>query len=492
MSERYILSIDQSTQSTKALLFDSKGNLTAHADLQHRQIVDSCGYVEHNISEILNNTLSVCRLVVEKAGIDRSRIAAVGITNQRETIAVWEKGTAKPLYNAIVWQCSRASELCEALGKHADTVRRKTGLNLSPYFSAAKLSWLFKNVPAVADAQKKGTLCCGTMDSWLIYNLTKEQAFKTDYSNASRTQLFNIHTLKWDEQLCSMFGVKISSLPTVCMSDHIYGYTDLGGFLNSPVPICGVLGDSHAALLGQNCTKLGQVKATYGTGSSVMMQTGGKLHESKNGLVTSLAWGFNGKIEYVLEGNLNYTGAVVSWMRDKAGLISSDSETELFATQANPDDKCYFVPAFTGLGAPYWDSEATGMFTGITRTTGKAELVKAGLESIGYQITDLIRLMSQCSGLTVHRLKVDGGPTVNRYLMQFQSNIADVELIVPNFQELSAFGAAVAAGVSVGLYDTDTLFSDVQHTQYLPNADSKWRQAHYDGWQKAIKQTLNK
>ncbi len=490
MNQRYILSVDQSTQGTKAMLFDAQGHLTARCDKAHQQIVDANGWVEHDPEEILKNTLQVCCEVIRKAGVEKDQVAAMGISNQRETITVWDRDTGKPLHNAIVWQCARASELCRELSSHADEIKHKTGLHLSPYFSAPKLAWLLQNIPEVAAAQEKGTLCCGTMDSWLIYHLTRERSFKTDYSNASRTQLFNIRTLKWDAELCALFGVAEASLPEVRMSDSLYGHTDLGGFLNTEIPICGVLGDSHGALLGQQCRLPGQVKATYGTGSSVMMQTGEKLFESDNGLVTSLAWGLDGKVEYVLEGNLNYTGAVVSWMRDMAGLISNDAETETLSNSANPEDRCYFVPAFTGLGAPYWDSDATGMFTGITRTTGRAEFVKAGLESIGYQITDLLRLMSECANIPVAQLRVDGGPTGNRYLMQFQSDIAGTALRVPNLQELSGLGAAIAAGMSIGFYDASLLENSLSYTSYHPKQGEEWRSAHYHGWQQAIKQVL--
>lgn len=492
MSEMYVLSVDQSTQGTKAMLFDARGKLKARADCPHRQIVDGNGWVEHDPEEILENTLQVCREVVKKGAIDKAQIAAMGISNQRETVAVWDRVTGKPLHNAIVWQCARAKELCRKLSANGDMVKRKTGLPLSPYFSAAKLAWMLQTVPAVAEARERGTLCCGTMDCWLVFRLTRERAHKTDYSNASRTQLLNIRELTWDRELCTLFGVPMESLPEICMSDALYGHTDLGGFLDVPIPICGVLGDSHAALLGQNCRTPGEVKATYGTGSSVMMQTGQRLCESDNGLVTSLAWGLNGKVVYVLEGNLNYTGAVVSWMKDQVHFIEKEAETELLANDANPEDKCYFVPAFTGLGAPYWDSAATGMFTGITRTTGRAELVRAGVESIGYQITDLLRLMEECTGIPIAQLRVDGGPTANRYLMQFQSDIAGISLRVPDLQELSGFGAAIAAGLHVGIYTAETLESGISHTCYQPQKDAIWRTGHYNGWQQAVHQVLNR
>ncbi|MCI8757168.1 MAG: glycerol kinase GlpK [Oscillospiraceae bacterium] len=489
MSKRYILAIDQSTQGTKGILFDQQGVFVARTDRSHRQFVDEKGWVEHDPEEILTNTLAVARDVVQKAGIGKEEIAALGISNQRETVMAWDRSTGKPLYRAIVWQCARAKEICEGMQDQKDLVKSRTGLNLSPYFSAAKLTWIMQNVPEAGRQADKGCLCCGTMDSWLVYQLTTNHAFKTDYSNASRTQLLNIHTLQWDEDLCKLYGVPKNSLPEVCMSDSVFGNTTFCGWLEHPIPICGVLGDSHGALLGQECRKPGMIKATYGTGSSVMMQTGKRLVESKD-LVTSLAWGLGGHVEYVLEGNLNYTGAVVSWLKNEAGLLANDAESEALARAANPNDRAYFVPAFTGLGAPYWDSEATGLLTGVTRTTGRAEIVKACVECIAYQITDLIRLMKQDSDLPVTELRVDGGPTANQYLMQFQSDISGVALSVPNLQELSGMGAAYAAGFSVGMYDPATAYAHVQRKSYESRMEHPRRETLYRGWQQAIRQAL--
>lgn len=486
---KYILSVDQSTQGTKAMLFNEQGELTARTDLPHRQIVNEKGWVEHDPLEILENTLQVCRAVINKADIPTSSICAMGVSNQRETVLVWDRETGKPLYNAIVWQCARAKDLCAELSEYADLVKYKTGLNLSPYFSAPKLRWIMDNVPAVREAAVADRLCCGTIDSWLIFHLTEEQAFKTDYSNASRTQLLNIHTLQWDEKLCGIYRVPLSSLPEVCMSDSVFGHTDLGGFLEAPVPICGVLGDSHGALLGQACLAPGQVKATYGTGSSVMMQTGSQLVESKD-LVTSLAWGLDGKVEYVLEGNLNYTGATISWLKNDVKLIEGAAETEALACVANPADRCILVPAFTGLGAPYWDSEASAILCGMTRTTGKAEIVKAALESIGYQIADLLTLMEKDSGIPISQLRVDGGPTANRFLMQFQSDIAGCALWVPPLQELSGMGAAYAAGFAVGLYPRKDIFRHIHYQVYNPLKTDNWRTQKQALWQSAIRQTM--
>lgn len=488
--ERYILAIDQSTQGTKAMLFDAEGRLTARADRPHQQYVDDHGWVSHDLEEIWENTLAVTRDVVQKAGIRSEQVLAVGLTNQRETVAAWDRSTGKAAAPAIVWQCARAKELCEELTPYADTIREKTGIPLSPYFSAPKMAWLLRNDPHVAALAERGQLCMGTIDSFLVYRLTEEKAFKTDYSNASRTQLLDLHSLQWDAELCRLYGVPMDCLAEVCMSDSLFGHTTLGGLLEQPVPLCGVLGDSHAALLGQNCRTPGQTKATYGTGSSVMMQTGERLVVSNCGLVTSLAWGLDNKVEYVLEGNLNYTGAVITWLKQNVALLAADNESEKLAREACPTDKTYFVPAFTGLGAPYWDSEATGLLTGITRTTGKAEIVKAGLECIGYQITDLVERMAQDAQLPLAELRVDGGPTANAYLMQFQSDIAQVVVSVPEIRELSGFGAACAAGFACGFYDPQRVHAQMQRNTYTPAMTPAEREVRCNGWQHAVQQAL--
>ena len=486
----YILAVDQSTQGTKGLVFDRLGRLVARADRPHRQIIDENGYVEHDPMEILHNTLAVCADVISKAGIQPRQIAAMGISNQRETTVAWNKENGQPVMNAIVWQCARAAKVAEKHKEEAEAIRRATGIVLSPYFPAAKMQWIMEHVPEAEKLDREGKLAMGTVDAWLVFNLTREKNFRTDYSNASRTQLFNIHTLNWDEDILKSFGISGKALPEVVMSDSVFGTTDLNGLLDEPVPICGVLGDSHGALFGQNCRKMGELKATYGTGSSVMMNIGAEPKLSDNGLVTSLAWGKNGKVEYVFEGNLNYTGAVISWLKDEIGLIESAADTCSMAQNANPEDRTYFVPAFTGLGSPYWDPDATGMFTGITRTTGRKELVKACVECIAYQITDLIELMRQDAGLPIHAVRVDGGPTANSYLMQFQSDIANCTIQIPQLQELSGMGAAYMAGISAGLYDPETIYDCIEYTKYEPDMTPQARQQHLTGWKDAVKQVI--
>lgn len=490
---KYVLGIDQSTQGTKALLFDEEGTLICRTDLPHKQYIDEKGWVEHDPEEIYANTLAVVKNLVEKAGVNKNDLAVLGISNQRETAMVWNRITGKPVYNAVVWQCARGAQICEEIEKdgHADMIRSHTGLQLSPYFSAAKISWVLKNVDGVQELAEKDELCCGTIDSWLVYKLTGGKEFRTDYSNASRTQMFNISELKWDKQVCGLFGIPISALPEVTDSDGEYGTTNFDGYLDHEIPIRGVLGDSHGALFGQGCVEKGMIKSTYGTGSSVMMNIGEKPVFS-NRVVTSLAWKLGGEVNYVLEGNINYTGAVITWLKDDLELISSPDETEQLAKESNSADKTYLVPAFTGLGAPYWDSEATGILTGMTRTTKRKEIVRAALDCIAYQITDVIKAMSAESGIDISELRVDGGPTKNKYLMQFQSDIAHVTVQVPSSEELSGIGAAYAAGIAVGIYNKEEVLNKMTRTRFTPQMQSDECVQKYTGWKNAVEQVLNK
>ncbi len=352
------------------------------------------------------------------------------------------------------------------------------------------MAWLVRNVPAVQEAALKGTLALGTMDSWVLFSLSEERAFATEPSNASRTQLFDIRERTWSQELCSAFGVPVTALAQVRASDSVFGHTTAGGFFSEPIPICGMLGDSQAALMGQGCLEPGQVKATYGTGSSIMMQIGAVPATSQAGLVTSMGWEFDGQVSYVLEGNINYTGAVVSWMKDDARLIGDPGDAEVCARRANPADSAYFVPAFTGLGAPYWDDSATGLLTGVTRTTGHDEIVKACLESIAYQIGDVVDAMRRDTGLDVAELRVDGGPTANAYLMQFQADVSTANVSVSSVAELSAAGAAYVAGHAAGVYDTNAIFRQIERTTYEPSMDERRREVLLAGWRAAIKQAM--
>lgn len=491
MTGRYVLGIDQSTQGTKALLFDGEGALVCRTDLPHRQIIDEKGWVEHDPEEIYLNTVQVVRDLVEKSGIDKNGICVLGISNQRETALVWDRESGKPVYNAIVWQCARGAAICRELDGHASMIRARTGLQLSPYFSAAKLAWVLRNVPGAQERARQGALCCGTIDSWLVYRLTGGREFRTDYSNASRTQLFNIGALEWDGEVCALFDIPLCCLPEPTDSNGEFGFTDFDGFLERPIPIRGVLGDSHGALFGQGCLKPGMTKATYGTGSSVMMNIGDRPVYSEQA-VTSLAWRMDGRAEYVLEGNINYTGAVISWLKDSLGLIASPGESQTLAEQANPLDTTYLVPAFSGLGAPYWDSEARAVISGMSRTTGKAELVRAAVESIAYQINDVLSAMEAAAGTELRELRVDGGPTKNGYLMQFQSDIAGIPVQVPSAEELSGIGAAYAAGTAAGVYTLDSLLGRMERTRFDPAMPADERGRRLDGWKAAVAKTLVK
>ncbi len=487
-----VLAIDQSTQGTKALLFDEEGRMVEKTSRPHEQYVNERGWVEHDAEEIMTNVLACARDVCKKAGVAAGEVRAVGISNQRETCLAWDRVRREPLARAIVWQCGRAQGVCDevraAQPGAEDVVREVSGMALSPYFSAAKMAWLLRNVEAVREARDAGTLCLGTIDSWLVFKLSEERLFLTEPSNACRTQLLDIRTGKWSSRLCDLFGVPREALPTVVCSDGVFGHTTMGGLFERAVPICGVLGDSQAALAAQNCLAPGDVKATYGTGSSVMMQTGPQLMESKNGLVSSIAWDFGGERSYVLEGNLNYTGAVISWLRDQMGLISGPGEVEGLIAAANPQDTAYFVPAFTGLGAPWWDAEATGLLTGVTRTTGRAEMVKACAESIPYQVADVLDALRADSGLEVGELRADGGVTANGYLMQFQADVAGADVVVPSLNELSAAGVAFVAGRSAGVYDGNAIFDQVSRTVFSPREEPGCITAKRAGWHAAVRQ----
>lgn len=437
--KKYVLAIDQSTQGTKGILFDAEGRLICRRDIAHEQIVNEKGWVSHDLDEIYRNTLQVVQDVVTEAGIAKEEIACLGISNQRETSAAWDRKTKEP---------------------------------------------------EVARAKQENRLCLGTIDSWLVFKLTKGEAFATDVSNASRTQLFNITDLKWDEEICGWFSVDAKTLPEVRDSNAFYGKTDFEGFFAEPIPILGVIGDSQGALYGQNCREKGLVKATYGTGSSVMMHAGDKPIVLDNGMVTSIAWGMDGKVSYVLEGNINYAGATVSWLKDNLGIITSAGETEAMAFAANPTDETYLIPAFSGLGAPYWKVDAKAMLYGMSRTTGKNEIVCAALESIAYQIADIVEGMQYDKGISKSVLRVDGGATENAYLMQFQSDILQKKVEVSACQEASAYGAALLSGEKAEIYD-DKVLSDLRACQvYEPKMPESKRQEKWQGWRNAMEKVL--
>ncbi len=475
---KYVLSIDQSTSGTKALILDETGALIGRSDLPHEQKISEKGWVSHDPVEIYSNTIETARQVIAAAKIDPADIAAIGISNQRETALIWDRETGEPVADAVVWQCGRAQDICDQLESHAETVRQKTGLRLSPYFPAAKWAWILENTPGLEEK----SLCCGTIDAWLVYKLTGQ--FKTDYSNASRTQLFNINTLRWDQELCGLFGIDIATLPQVCMSDSNFGETDFEGLLPHPVPVHGVLGDSHGALFGQGCVEPGMGKATYGTGSSVMVNIGDRPLFSDKGIVTSLAWGMGGKVSYVLEGNINYTGSVIKWLVDDLGLLQSSKDSGEVAATADPEDCTYLVPAFTGLGAPYWKSDAKAIICGMGRGTGRAEIVKAAEESIGYQIADIVNIM-RGEGVALSELRADGGPTRDKYLMQFQCDILNIPVVVPEREELSGIGAGYCTGIAAGVYP-ENIVAQNQSTTYSPGKEAFWREKCLTGWKSAL------
>ena len=494
--ERFMLSIDQSTQGTKAILLNSAGEVVGRRDVQHQQIIDAKGWVEHDLDEIWKNTKEAVREVLRATAIRSEQVVGLGISNQRETVAAWNRKTGEPICHAVVWQCPRGMEICEKVGARGfrAMIKEHTGLDLSPYFSASKLAWIYQNVPEARTLSEQDLLCFGTIDAWLIFKMTGGKSFKTDYSNACRTQLFNIHTLSWDEEVCGIFGIPMSSLPQVMDSDALFGATDLEGIFENPIPIMAVMGDSHSALFGQGCHRMGMAKATYGTGSSIMMHTGDRPVTDSQGLAVSLAWSRGGKAQYVLEGNINYTGAVITWMQKQLHLIADPAEAEALAREANAEDTTYMVPAFTGLGAPYWNSQATALITGMTRLTGRAELVKAGLTSIAYQIRDVVAAMDRAvkplGGEGISAIRADGGPTRNPYLMQFQADILGFPVEVPQSEELSGIGAAYMAGIGLGFYEERCLFEEKNRIKYIPQMASEERERRLSGWKKAIERTV--
>lgn len=484
MKKRYVISIDQSTQGTKALLFDETGKRILRRDKAHRQLINEQGRVSHDGEEIYRNTLQVVRELLEKSEINKNEIAALGITNQRETSIAWEKGTGRPAAHAVVWQCNRAAGICEELMEHNAFIQKVTGLPLSPYFPAAKYAWLLRNEPEVKRLLEEGRLCLGTMDSYLIYRLTGG-SFRTDYSNASRTQLMNLKTGAYEADLCRSFGIPMEALPEITDSDGNYGETDFEGLLSTPIPIRCVMGDSHAALFGQGCVHPGMVKTTYGTGSSIMMNVGEKPVVSRHGIASSVGFRRNNKTYYVLEGNLNYTGAVITWLKEDLKLIRDAAETEELAYRANPADHTCLVPAFSGLGAPYWASNAQAVLIGMSRTTGRAELAKAALDCIAEQITDIVEAMQKDAGVEIPEIKVDGGPTRNTYLMQLQSDLLGKSVQVPEVEELSGMGAAYGAGIAAGLYP-ETILEGLRRTEYRPCMEMVKREELRQNWLNAV------
>lgn len=476
---KYVLSIDQSTQSTKAILFDEAGAIVKRVDRKHKQIVNELGYISHDPVEIYENVLMSVRELITSCGIQHCDIKALGISNQRETTLIWDE-QGNPLADAVVWQCSRSKDIVKRFTAYQEEIYEITGLVLSPYFPASKMRWLLEHV------KPKGSYHLGTIDSWLLYRLTNKKAFKTDASNASRTQLFDLHTGTWSKHLCDLFDIDIHTLPKVCDSNSYFGTTDFDGFLDQPIPILSIMGDSHAALYGQGCHHEQQVKVTLGTGSSIMMNIGNQDRRSSHGLTTSLGWRINGQMSYVWEGNINYTGAVISWLQDDLGLIDDPNDTMKAIQLSNPKDETILIPAFSGLSAPYWKQQVKAMFYGMSRTTTKNELIKAGVESIAYQISDVLHAMSQDCGMPIVEVKTDGGPTKNEYLMQFLSDLVKATVLVSKQEELSAIGVAYMAGIQAGIYKEDEIFSKRSYSTYLAQMNEQDWKEHMDRWNQAM------
>lgn len=492
MGTQYVVSIDQSTQGTKAMLFDEYGLLVAAEVINHRQIIDNRGFVEHDGMEIAENVFTVVKNLINNSGIEKSQVLGIGVANQRESVIIWNRVTGQPIYNSIVWQCNRAAQLCERLSDSADYVQETTGLRLSPFFSGPKIAWVLENVPSAKQQAEQGQLCCGTMDSWVIYNLTNRVSHKTDYSNASRMMLMNLSTNDWDDDMCSLLGIPRSMLPEICDSDALFGFTDVDGLFERPIPIRCAVGDSHASLFGQGCFEKGMCMTGYGTGSCVMMNLGDKPLLSKHGVLTSIAWKTNGKIRYIFDGVINYSGAVITWICKDLGLAASPKETEILAKEANPEDRTYLVPAFSGIGAPHWSNESNAAFYGMSRMTGKAELVRAALDSIAYQVADVVFAMALDAKVDILSMKVAGGPTKNEYLMQFQSDILDCPIQIPDNEEMTCFGAAMIAGQALGLYDDQIRNSLLNYREYHPIMSKGKRDRCLEGWGKALRNVLER
>ncbi|MDO5438466.1 MAG: glycerol kinase GlpK [Erysipelotrichaceae bacterium] len=485
----YIMALDAGTTSNRCIIFNEKGEICSVAQKEFRQIYPKPGYVEHDANEIWSTQLGVAIEAATKIGISGEEIAAIGITNQRETTIVWDKNTGEPIANAIVWQCRRTSAYCDKLKNdgYVDMIREKTGLVLDAYFSATKIKWLLDNVDGAREKAERGELLFGTVDTWLIYKLTRGKVHVTDYSNASRTMIFNIHTLDWDQELLDLFNIPRSMLPEVKPSSCVYGYSD-AIYFGSPVAIGGAAGDQQAALFGQTCFRKGDAKNTYGTGGFLLMNTGEKPVYSNNGLVTTIAWGINDKVYYALEGSIFVAGAAIQWLRDEMKLIDSAADSEYMANKVKDTNGCYVVPAFTGLGAPYWDQYARGTIVGITRGVNKYHIIRATLESIAYQVYDVFDAMKNDSGIRLSSLKVDGGASVNKLLLQTQADLLDVEVIRPKLVETTAMGAAYLAGLAVGVFkDLDEIRQIWRiDSSFVPNIDDKKREERIRKWHKAV------
>jgi len=486
---KYIMALDSGTTSNRCILFDKEGNICSLAQKEFTQYFPQPGWVEHDADEIFASQLEVAKQALQNIGATAGDIAAIGITNQRETTILWDRRTGRPIHNAIVWQCRRTAPYCDQLREEGwvTPIQEKTGLVIDPYFSGTKIRWLLENVPGARELADNGNLLFGTVETWLIWKLTGGSVHVTDYSNASRTMLFNIHTLSWDEEILQKLDIPASILPKAVPSSCIYGQTD-AAFLGAPIPISGAAGDQQAALFGQTCFTPGQSKCTYGTGAFLLMNTGSTPIESKNGLVTTVAWGLNGEVTYALEGSIFMAGAAIQWLRDELRFIESAADSEYMARKVPDTNGCYVVPAFTGLGAPHWDAYARGAILGLTRGTNKYHIIRATLDAITYQVNDVLGAMEADSGLALETLRVDGGAAANGYLLQTQADISAAQVVRPVSVETTAMGAAYLAGLAVGFWQN---LEDIKRNWgidrvFTPGLEEASRRSRIAGWQKAI------
>lgn len=490
MTKDYILVIDQSTSGTKALLADRSGGIAARASAEHRQYYPRAGWVEHDPLEIYGKVKETVRSVMGQAGIGPEQLAALTLTNQRETAVMWDRATGQPVHRAIVWQCQRTADMCQALREKGleDTVRRKTGLVLDPYFSATKWRWMLDHAEGAEQLLEQGRLLAGTVDSWLLWKLTGGKVHATDYTNASRTSLFNIHTLAWDEELTSLFGVPSALLPEVRGSDEVFGVTADRDLFDAEVPISGIMGDSQAALFGNQCFRKGMAKATYGTGTSVLMNIGEQLRPVGNGLVTAVAWGKGGRVTYATEAVIRTSGDCIRWVRDNLGLFDTFEEMEELLKQAQTNEGVYMVPAFVGLGAPYWESEARAAILGMNRGSSKSHVVRAALESIAYQVYEAVELIQAESGIPLQELRADGGASDNPVLMQFQADLLKRTVVKPQVAELSAMGSAYMGGLGVGFWSSQEELASLETParRYEPAMEDGVRERNLEGWKRAV------
>lgn len=488
--EKYILSLDQGTTSSRAMLFNKKGEIVHVAQKEFTQYFPNPGWVEHNANEIWGSILSVIASCLSESGVTPKQIEAIGITNQRETAVVWEKATGKPVYNAIVWQSRQTAGICEELKEkgYNDTFRSKTGLLIDAYFSGTKVKWILDNVEGAREKAENGELLFGTIDTWLIWKLSGGKAHVTDYSNASRTLMFNIYDLQWDDELLDILSVPKSMLPEVKPSSEVYGHTVDYHFFGHHIPIAGAAGDQQAALFGQACYEKGMAKNTYGTGCFMLMNTGEKAVKSDQGLLTTLAWGVDGKVEYALEGSIFVAGSAIQWLRDGLRMFKDAKETEKYANRVDSTDGVYMVPAFVGLGTPYWDSDVRGAMFGLTRGTKKEHFIRATLEALAYQTKDVLSAMEADSGITLKTLRVDGGAVKNNFLMQFQSDLLNVPVERPEINETTALGVAYLAGLAVGYWKDREEIAQQWNMEksFEPDMEESRREDLYAGWKKAV------